>query len=193
MEGLLAEALGYYEERETAMPGGPETMRQVEREIMLQIIDQKWREHLSEMDYLREGINLRAMGQQDPLVAWQTEGFNMFGSMMSNVDDDYVRYVMRAQVQVLDDAEAPSQDLDRATYLAPDDPVAGTASLRQAASSMPVEAIEAGNGTNGNHGAGALDEAPSMVPIVKAEHEKLGRNEPCWCGSGKKFKLCHGR
>jgi preprotein translocase subunit SecA len=200
MESLLAEALGYFEERENLMPGGTDTMRQVEREIMLQIIDQKWREHLSEMDYLREGINLRAMGQQDPLVAWQTEGFNMFGAMMSNVDDEYVRYVMRAQVQVLEDADSQSQDLDRATYLAPDDPVTGTASLRQAAASMPLDDIDptgglgpAANGASRSNGGSAMDDAPTMVPIVKAEHEKLGRNDPCWCGSGKKFKLCHGR
>ena len=57
---------------------------------MLQLIDQKWREHLSEMDYLREGINLRAMGQQDPLVAWQRDGYEMFGQLMSGIDDDYV-------------------------------------------------------------------------------------------------------
>ena len=74
-EALAAEAIGYYEEREQSMPGGEDTMRALEREIMLQIIDQKWREHLSEMDYLREGINLRAMGQQDPLVEWQREGY----------------------------------------------------------------------------------------------------------------------
>ncbi|HEX9506181.1 MAG TPA: preprotein translocase subunit SecA, partial [Acidimicrobiia bacterium] len=77
-ESLASEAVSYYEQREETMPGGAETMRALEREIMLQIIDTKWREHLSEMDYLREGINLRAMGQQDPLVEWKREGFEMF-------------------------------------------------------------------------------------------------------------------
>ena len=83
-----------------------DTMRALEREVMLQLIDQKWREHLSEMDYLREGINLRAMGQQDPLVAWQRDGYEMFGQMMSGIDDDYVKIVMHAQVQVLEQAPA---------------------------------------------------------------------------------------
>src|ERR1700694_3153198 len=87
------------------MPGGADTMRQLEREIMLQLIDQRWREHLSELDYLREGITLRAMGQQDPLVAWQKEGYDMFGQMVSSIDDDYVKIAMHAQVQVLEAAE----------------------------------------------------------------------------------------
>jgi preprotein translocase subunit SecA len=202
MESMFAEAVTYYEEREVAMPNGAETMRQVEREIMLQIIDQKWREHLSEMDYLREGINLRAMGQQDPLVAWQTEGYEMFGAMMAGVDDDYVRYVMRAQVQVLEEAEEAAtlsaHELDRATYIAPDDPVSGMASMRQAAAAMPEPLAPTGVATNGASANGdgepqTLADLPTMVPIVKSEREKLGRNDPCWCGSGKKFKLCHGR
>ncbi|HWW52268.1 MAG TPA: preprotein translocase subunit SecA [Acidimicrobiales bacterium] len=203
LESLVAEAIGYYEDRERAMPapegGEPaDTMRQVEREIMLQIIDQKWREHLSEMDYLREGINLRAMGQQDPLVAWQKEGYDMFGQMMASIDDDYVRYVMRAQVQVLDQVEEQAQDLDRATYLAPEDPVAGTASLRQAAASMPPAELAAADpyATNGGGDAAlSVSAQPDVIqaPIVKSDRDKLGRNDPCWCGSGKKYKQCHGR
>ena len=73
-------------------------MREVERQVMLRIIDQRWREHLYEMDYLQEGINLRAMGQQDPLVEWQREGFEMFGEMMHGIAQDFVRYVMHVQV-----------------------------------------------------------------------------------------------
>ena len=73
-------------------------MREVERQVMLRIIDQRWREHLYEMDYLQEGINLRAMGQKDPLVEWQREGYNMFGQMMHGIAQDFVRYVMHVQV-----------------------------------------------------------------------------------------------
>ena len=76
----MGEATGYYEQREDEL--GADVMREVERQIMLRIIDQKWREHLYEMDYLQEGIHLRAMGQKDPLVEWQREGFDMFGQMM---------------------------------------------------------------------------------------------------------------
>src|SRR3974390_3485694 len=97
-------------------PGGEDEARQVEREVMLQIIDQRWREHLTEMDYLREGINLRTMGQQDPLVAWQREGFQMFGDLMDSMDDDYLRYVLH--VQVVADA-ADETDLNRDSYQAP--------------------------------------------------------------------------
>jgi preprotein translocase subunit SecA len=196
IESVMTEALDYYEAHAEAMPGGAETPRQIERDLMLQIIDQRWRDHLAEMDYLREGINLRAMGQQDPLVAWQTEGYEMFGQMMASIDDDYVRYVMRAQVQVLDQADEQTQDLDRATYLASDDPVGGTASLRQAAASMsPAELAEAN--AFGDDGAAGAPDVPEpeiiQAPIVKSEREKLGRNDPCWCGSGKKYKQCHGR
>ena len=76
----------------------PKVMREVERQVMLRIIDQRWREHLEEMDYLQEGINLRAMGQKDPLVEWQREGFEMFGAMMKGIAQDFVRYVMHVQV-----------------------------------------------------------------------------------------------
>ena len=76
----MAEATAHYEQREEEL--GADVMREVERQVMLRIIDQRWREHLYEMDYLQEGINLRAMGQKDPLVEWQREGFEMFGEMM---------------------------------------------------------------------------------------------------------------
>ena len=81
-------------------------MRDVERQVMLRIIDQRWREHLEEMDYLQEGINLRAMGQKDPLTEWQREGFEMFGQMMKGIAQDFVRYVMHVQV-VRQEAPAP--------------------------------------------------------------------------------------
>ena len=92
-ESVITEALELYDERDETIPGGEETARQLERDIMLQIIDQRWQDHLAEMDYLKEGINLRAMGNQDPLVAWQREGFAMFGKLMDGIDDDYLRYV----------------------------------------------------------------------------------------------------
>ena len=75
-----------------------QVMREVERQVMLRIIDQRWREHLEEMDYLKEGINLRAMGQKDPLTEWQREGYEMFGAMMKGIAQDFVRYVMHVQV-----------------------------------------------------------------------------------------------
>ncbi len=212
-EALLAEALEYYEKREQSMPGDPpeDTMRALEREVMLQIIDQKWREHLSEMDYLREGINLRAMGQQDPLVEWQREGYEMFGQLMSGIDDDYVKIVMHAQVQVLEQTTPDeSAELARASYLAADDPVQGNSGVQRAMAAGPApgeEVVFAADPAQGpvpargpvpapvpkGAPASAPEDAP-MVPIVKdSMFDKVGRNDACPCGSGKKFKFCHGR
>ncbi len=201
-ESLLAEALDAYHERDSMFPGGEEEARGVEREVMMQIIDQRWRDHLAEMDYLREGINLRAMGQQDPLVAWQREGFSIFGQMMDAIDDDYLRYVMHVQVV---SEPAPEPDLSRASYQAADDPVQGASLLEAMRSSIvPAEVAAAGEGVPTGLDVGGMPVGGGQVsprhqadeetkaPLVKAPSEKLGRNEPCWCGSGKKFKLCHG-
>ncbi len=128
-ESILTEALELYAERDETIPGGPETARQLERDIMLQIIDQRWQDHLAEMDYLREGINLRAMGNQDPLVAYQRDGFEMFGKLMDGINDDYLRYVFHVQVLTEPAAEP---DLGRASYLAADDPVQGDGAITAA-------------------------------------------------------------
>ena len=183
IESLITEALAFYELRSSSMPGGEEMAREIERDVMLQIIDQRWRDHLSEMDYLREGINLRAMGQQDPLVAWQQEGFSMFGKLMEAIDDDYLRYVFHVDA-VTDEAAEPA--LEQAVYAAAEDPV-DDMSFAQAT-------LAAAQGET-QHVASAQmsdDMGETMAPIVKDATQKVGRNEPCWCGSGRKFKLCHG-
>ena len=90
-------------EREAEL--GSEAMREVERQVMLRIIDQRWREHLEEMDYLQEGINLRAMGQKDPLTEWQREGFEMFEQLIETVGHEFVKYIMHVQVVVEDPAD----------------------------------------------------------------------------------------
>ncbi len=186
-EALVDEALGYYDEREGEI--GADLMRQVERQVMLRIIDQKWREHLFEMDYLQEGINLRAMGQKDPLVEWQREGFEMFGQMTEGIKTDFLRYAMHVDVKVQDgNAAAPAAAAPAAadapavsdvSYSAPDDPSSAGSTLAAAAAAVAA--------------APKPDEPKPNKPVVKAEWDKTGRNEPCPCGSGKKFKLCHGR
>ncbi len=146
-EALVGEGIEYYEKREQSMPAGApdgqpeETMRQLEREIMLQLIDQRWREHLSEMDYLREGISLRSLGQRDPLVEWQRDGYEMFGQMMSSIDDDYVKYVMHSQVQVM---PRPALDpgLAGAQYIAPEGPVLGAQAIAGALAAGPAPGEE---------------------------------------------------
>jgi preprotein translocase subunit SecA len=195
-ESILTEALDMYAERDETIPGGADTARQLERDIMLQIIDQRWQDHLAEMDYLREGINLRAMGNQDPLVAYQREGFAMFGKLMEGISDDYLRYVFHVQV-ITEPAAEPN--LGQASYLAADDPVQGDAALSAAfAAATPAEMEQAaavlsgGNGTQTGVAERFADDGETQLPIVKSDREKIGRNDPCWCGSGKKFKFCHG-
>ncbi len=194
-ESIITEALELYADRDETIPGGEETARQLERDIMLQIIDQRWQDHLAEMDYLREGINLRAMGNQDPLVAYQREGFAMFGKLMDGISDDYLRYVFHVQVLT---EPATEPDLDRANYIAADDPVQGDGGIAAAFAAAPLQMEESLNGDTGG-GNGSVTGVPNLapdgetqLPIVKSDREKIGRNEPCWCGSGKKFKLCHG-
>jgi preprotein translocase subunit SecA len=164
---------------------GAETLRDIERRVMLSVIDQHWREHLYEMDYLQEGINLRAMGQQDPLSEWQREGFDMFEAMMGQIEDDFVRYVFHLQV-VID--EEPRPDIRNVSYSAPSDPVQGS------------DAIEAAMAAQAAEMPLAFDaEEPMPLPTEQVQQQPVraaktpGRNEPCYCGSGKKYKLCHGR
>jgi len=198
---LTDDALAQYQTKEQET--GAETLREIERRVMLSVIDQHWREHLYEMDYLREGINLRAMGQKDPLAEWQREGYDMFAAMMDLIQDNFVRYVSHLQV-VADDK--PRQAPRNVRYSAAEDPVQGSGALRAAAASGPPPDLGGngggGNGDQGGGGATMLESAPAAPAPIPAEDvaqqpvrvEKTpGRNEPCWCGSGKKFKLCHGR
>src|SRR4051794_15960755 len=183
MELLLDDATALYAEKEAAI--GEETLRDIERRVMLSVIDQHWREHLYEMDYLQEGINLRAMGQQDPLSEWQREGFDMLEAMMGQIEDDFVQYVYHLQVVVDDEPQSAVRNVQ---YSAPSDPVQGSTSI---ASAMAAEAQLAGGGGEEFDDEVAESMAVAQEP-VRVE-KTPGRNEPCYCGSGKKYKLCHGR
>jgi preprotein translocase subunit SecA len=140
------------------------------------------------MDYLQEGINLRAMGQKDPLVEWQREGFDMFTQMTEAIADDFVRYVMHLDV-VVQPAARPA--VHNVQYSAPSDPVQGSSAIRPAVAEVAQSDGAASNGAAGGAPAGEEQAVPATV--VKTAEQKLGRNQPCWCGSGKKFKLCHGK
>ncbi len=165
---LMSQATGYYEQREEAI--GPEIMRKLERQIMLRILDQKWREHLYEMDYLREGIGLRAMGQKDPLVEYQREGFEMFGEMMASAAQDFVRYLMHAEVVV---AEKPEDQtaLSNVEYSAPVDP-----SEAREFAGVPSGADAAGTGE------GVAQEPAANVPVTRSESgaRRAKRFLPLW-------------
>src|SRR4051812_4392703 len=179
-ELLYGDALAQYEQREETI--GADTLREIERRVMLSVIDQHWREHLYEMDYLREGINLRAMGQKDPLAEWQREGFDMFEAMIEGIKDDFVRYIFRLEV-VADDAPRPVKNL---RYSAADGPVQGESGFIAAAAAGPLEEL----GTDAMEAVANAPEPEAQQP-VRVE-KTPGRNDPCFCGSGKKYKQCHG-
>ena len=162
-ELLVGDALAFYEKKCEAFQGGLEMASAIERDVMLQILDQRWRDHLSDMDHLRDGIHLRALAQQDPLVAWQREGYAMFEQLLTSVDDDFVRYITHIEAM----AEPVAQDALAGAVTNVDAP-------EVASGSVP-------NPAGPNHKAAATDKT------------KIGRNDPCYCGSGKKFKQCHGR
>ncbi len=181
---VMGQATEHYERREAEL--GNDVLRQVERQVMLRIIDQRWREHLEEMDYLQGGINLRAMGQKDPLTEWQREGFEMFGAMMTGIAQDFVKYVMNVQVvqnqvpAVAGDAPAVQ---NMQTSSSDDSDIGGFDQAARAAvaeGELPPDAVPA-------------QAAPAkQQTVVKDPFEKTPRNAPCPCGSGKKFKQCHG-
>jgi preprotein translocase subunit SecA len=191
---FIDDAIELYEAKEATI--GADNLREIERRVMLSMIDQHWREHLYEMDYLREGINLRAMGQQDPLAEWQREGFDMFEAMMGQIQDQFVAYVSHLQVAAVEEApRAPATE--RMRYSAAEDPVQGSGAMRATAASMPPEELMGGfSGQGGFDGEMGGPEAlpPEPVSSMPVKVDKTpGRNEPCFCGSGKKYKLCHGR
>ncbi len=189
---MVDDAMAIYDAKEEAI--GSESLRDIERRVLLSVIDQHWREHLYEMDYLQEGINLRAMGQQDPLAEWQREGFDMFEAMMGQIEDDFVRYVFHLQVVV---DEEPRQDLRNVSYSAPVDPSetqGGIAAAMAANPELPAPPPEmwADDGGMPMEQAMPVQTEPVQQQPVKVE-KTPGRNEPCFCGSGKKYKVCHGR
>ena len=185
------DAMEQYDKRETEL--GPELVRDLERWVLLQLVDVDWREHLLNMDYLREGIHLRALGQKDPLSEYRLEGHQMFDEMMDNVTREFVRYMYHVEMEAPPEpVEAPS--LDGVTYISQDEPVQGFAGLTAGADESPDEvALEA---TEPDHYA--VDDAvqpplPKVVETVVIDDEdRIGRNDACPCGSGKKYKKCCG-
>ena len=175
-----------YEEREEEL--GEELMRGLERFILLQIIDERWREHLHDIDYLREGIHLRGFAQEDPLVAYKNEAFNMFGALIQAIWEEFARYIFNVEIEIEPDQGGDGQQLWQ--------PPAGSSSTGNlqygggGGESALAAAAAAAAGGNGEYYA--EDEAPPKIEQVRREEPKIGRNDPCWCGSGKKYKKCHG-
>jgi preprotein translocase subunit SecA len=176
IEELRADAHAAYDRREEQL--GAEVMRELERRVVLSVLDRKWREHLYEMDYLQEGIGLRAMAQRDPLVEYQREGFNMFTAMMDGIKEESVGYVFNLEVQVEEtaaaEAEAAHAELVAKGLEAPRRP----AHLQYTAPTVDGDA--------------AAQQVSGGPAEAASEYGDVPRNAPCPCGSGKKFKRCHG-
>ncbi|MGN6664137.1 MAG: preprotein translocase subunit SecA [Solirubrobacterales bacterium] len=191
-EALDDDAMNAYDEREDQL--GEELMRFLERSILLQVIDNRWREHLFDMDYLREGIHLRGFAQIDPLVAYKNEGFAMFEELMHSIWDEFSKLVFRAEVEVQPQQVGAVATADGEPQTANLAYSGGTAENQPSALREVVAASGAGAADIAAAGATAPDNGGSEVveTVVKDEHDKIGRNDPCWCGSGKKYKKCHG-
>jgi preprotein translocase subunit SecA len=194
-EALTKDANAAYKRREEEL--GSELMRYLERQILLQIIDNRWREHLYEMDYLREGIHLRGFAQIDPLVAYKNEGFTMFQELMASIWEEFVRVIFHVEVNI-EPAQAEQmfgEDQRRREGNVQYSGAAGEerpSAIAEAQSGAVATAAASGTAAAAAAGGGNGQGDPNPTTVVKSEDEKIGRNDPCWCGSGKKYKKCHG-
>ena len=187
-ELLVDDAHAAYEAREEEL--GSEVMRELERRVVLQVLDRKWREHLYEMDYLQEGIGLRAMAQRDPLVEYQREGFDMFNAMLDAIKEESVGFLFNVEVEVQQPApEEPAVDAEEVPALVA--PV-----VERSAPALTAKGLQTGGRSdNLQYSAPTLDTTePEKAATGGAavSSGEPGRNAPCPCGSGKKYKRCHG-
>ena len=189
-DALWPPILTKYERKEALLP--KEILRRVERDIMLQIVDSQWKDHLYSLDHLKEGIGLRGYGQKDPLVEYKKESFALFSAMKDRIEEEIVRYLWRLTPVIGEEgAEPPAPVRQPAPRRPPQLTLSGPS---QAPAPSPFGAIRSGGS------ASAVAEPPrpartggdDTIKQVKREEPKVGRNDPCPCGSGKKFKKCHG-
>jgi preprotein translocase subunit SecA len=187
IQEFVDDALDAYVEREKEIDRIQEgLMRDLERFIVLQTVDVRWREHLEAMDYLREGIHLRGMAQKDPLVEYRNEGAIMFDELIAAIHEEVVTLLYHAEVEANEGAELQQAANGN-----------GNGTLQYEHQSLAgADAILAAGGTStataAVAGGGAVATPVAQKPKVNSEIENIGRNDPCWCGSGKKYKKCHG-
>jgi preprotein translocase subunit SecA len=199
---------GEYEAKEKIL--GPETMRYHERMVMLSVIDGLWKDHLLSMDHLKEGIGLRGYAQQDPLVAYKRESFDMFEAMMLRFQEDTVRFLFR--MQIIDESGQPLQAAPQPSRQIPSAPPVASAVIDAPSASAPreiaapihlptrapqttIDALEKEFARKKERELKAAQMAggsAASAPSQRRAGEKVGRNDPCPCGSGKKYKKCHG-
>ncbi len=227
-EAIQQDAQAAYDRREAELT--PEVLRELERRVVLSVLDSKWREHLYEMDYLREGITLRAMAQRDPLVEYQREGYELFNAMMDAIKEESVGNLFMLQVEVqqspiVGEAGPDGEWANGAGHQLPAGDIQAAApparrpapAVRAApATAQPSPVVQAEDGEPAvpaafvsrglaqpkrparlNYSAPSEDGSGKSIEMStkgseNADFSKVGRNEPCPCGSGKKFKLCHG-
>ena len=197
VEEFQEDARDTYEEKEKSLGLNPETeqplLRDVERFVILQVVDVRWREHLENMDYLREGVHLRAMAQKDPLVEYTSEGHVMFEELNVAIREEVVQTLYHAEIEVeevgeLQQAQA-AQALDGGGFAYEHDQLSGAQAIAAAgAGSMLGDGASV---TAGGIGSGGGSVA-TQQRVTSDREKNVGRNDPCWCGSGKKFKRCHG-
>jgi preprotein translocase subunit SecA len=177
-----------YEEKEALV--GREVLQRIERDVMLQIVDQQWKDHLYSLDHLKEGIGLRGYGQRDPLVEYKKESFTLFQAMKDRVDEEMVRYLWWLRPILGTEAPVP-RPVQR-----PRSPL-----ILSGGGDEPVPAFAAAGRPAAARGGAAAGAAPrparvggddAAVKTIRRDEPKVGRNDPCPCGSGKKYKKCHG-
>jgi preprotein translocase subunit SecA len=170
---------------------GPEMLRRIERDIMLQLTDAQWKDHLYSLDHLKEGIGLRGYGQRDPLVEYKKESYALFQDMKGRIEEEVVRYLFWLRPVAADEPVARPAPR-RAMQITMNNP---------AAEAVPAFAGARSSGSGGSSAASvATRQAPAparaggddVIKTVRREEPKVGRNDPCPCGSGKKYKKCHG-
>ena len=150
-----------------------EIMRRLEKDIMLKVLDNRWKEHLAAMDYLRQGIGLRGYAQKNPKQEYKREAFNMFQQLLEQIKHEAISLIARAELPTLEEIKAME-------------------AARQVPENIEYQHAQADNVLHPQQQATPPDEQPKQQPFKRTQ-KKLGRNEPCYCGSGKKFKHCHGK
>jgi preprotein translocase subunit SecA len=197
IEEFQEDARDTYEEKQKSLGLNPETdqplLRDVERFVILQVVDVRWREHLENMDYLREGVHLRAMAQKDPLVEYTSEGHTMFEELNAAIREEVVQTLYHAEIEVeevgeLQQAQA-AQALDGGGFAYEHDQLAGAQAIAAAGAGSLLG--DGASVTAGGIGSGGGSVA-TQQRVTSDREKNVGRNDPCWCGSGKKFKRCHG-
>jgi preprotein translocase subunit SecA len=191
---LQEEALGLYDRREQELSS--EVTRDLERFLLLEIIDQRWREHLYDLDYLQQGIHLRAAAQIEPLVAYKNEAFELFRDLMNNIWGDFARMIFNVQVVLegQNGGNIPSPVPQRPSSSSSS--TGGGSVTYSGGGPVQPSALALAAAAGGMQAAAEGMQEELLLPHVeqrRVDHEhEVGRNDPCWCGSGKKFKKCHG-